>query len=50
MAKVVGINLGATNSVVAVTEGGKPTVVINVENLLAEPPSGGQSRQSKPSA
>jgi molecular chaperone DnaK (HSP70) len=29
MAKAVGIDLGATNSVVAVMEGGKPTVVIN---------------------
>ena len=50
MTKAVGIDLCATNSVVAVMEGGKPTVAINVENLSAEPPSVGQSRQSKPSA
>jgi molecular chaperone DnaK len=31
MAKAVGIDLGTTNSVVAVLEGGKPTVVINSE-------------------
>ncbi|MBP1609561.1 MAG: molecular chaperone DnaK [Acidobacteria bacterium] len=29
MAKSVGIDLGTTNSVVAVMEGGKPTVIIN---------------------
>jgi molecular chaperone DnaK len=29
MAKAVGIDLGATNSAVAVMEGGKPTVIIN---------------------
>ena len=29
MAKAVGIDLGTTNSVVAVMEGGKPTVIIN---------------------
>ena len=28
MAKAVGIDLGTTNSVVAVMEGGKPTVII----------------------
>jgi molecular chaperone DnaK len=31
MAKAVGIDLGTTNSVVAVMEGGKPTVIINSE-------------------
>jgi molecular chaperone DnaK (HSP70) len=29
MAKAVGIDLGTTNSVVAVMEGGKPVVIIN---------------------
>jgi chaperone protein DnaK len=33
MGKVVGIDLGTTNSVVAVMEGGKPTVIANAEGL-----------------
>ena len=33
MAKVVGIDLGTTNSVVAVMEGGKPTVIPNAEGF-----------------
>ena len=31
MAKAVGIDLGTTNSVIAVSEGGKPTVIPNAE-------------------
>ena len=31
MAKAVGIDLGTTNSVVAVLEGGEPTVIANAE-------------------
>ena len=31
MAKAIGIDLGTTNSVVAVMAGGKPTVIINSE-------------------
>src|ERR671919_2911056 len=37
MAKAVGIDLGTTNSVVAVMEGGKPTVVINNEGNRLTP-------------
>jgi len=31
MGKVVGMNAGTTNSVVAVMEGGKPVVITNAE-------------------
>nr|YP_009509315.1 Hsp70-type chaperone [Gracilaria vermiculophylla]AXI96965.1 Hsp70-type chaperone [Gracilaria vermiculophylla] len=37
MAKVVGIDLGTTNSVIAVMEGGKPTVIPNKEGLRTTP-------------
>ncbi|HKX27966.1 MAG TPA: molecular chaperone DnaK [Blastocatellia bacterium] len=37
MAKAVGIDLGTTNSVVAVMEGGKPTVVVNSEGSRITP-------------
>lgn len=37
MAKVVGIDLGTTNSVVAVMEGGEPTVIPNVEGNRLTP-------------
>src|ERR1700684_1124790 len=37
MAKAVGIDLGTTNSVVAVMEGGKPTVAINSEGSRLTP-------------
>ncbi len=37
MGKAVGIDLGTTNSVVAVMEGGKPTVVINNEGSRLTP-------------
>jgi len=33
MGKVVGIDLGTTNSVVAVMEGGKPVVIANAEGM-----------------
>ncbi|NDD27924.1 MAG: molecular chaperone DnaK [Proteobacteria bacterium] len=37
MGKVVGIDLGTTNSVVAVMEGGKPQVIINTEGSRLTP-------------
>jgi molecular chaperone DnaK len=37
MSKVVGIDLGTTNSVVAVMEGGKPTVIPNAEGFRTTP-------------
>nr|YP_010196810.1 Hsp70-type chaperone [Gracilaria cliftonii]UAD84614.1 Hsp70-type chaperone [Gracilaria cliftonii] len=37
MAKVVGIDLGTTNSVIAVMEGGKPAVIPNKEGLRTTP-------------
>jgi len=37
MGKVVGIDLGTTNSVVAVMEGGQPTVIANAEGLRTTP-------------
>ena len=37
MARAVGIDLGTTNSVVAVLEGGEPTVVANAEGARTTP-------------
>src|SRR5579884_1016373 len=37
MPKVVGIDLGTTNSVVAVMEGGEPTVITNAEGSRLTP-------------
>lgn len=33
MGKIIGIDLGTTNSCVAVMEGGQPTVIINGEGI-----------------
>ena len=37
MAKAVGIDLGTTNSVVSVMEGGEPTVIANAEGARTTP-------------
>src|SRR3989337_2624228 len=34
MAKIIGIDLGTTNSVVAVMEGGEPKIIINEEGTV----------------
>ena len=37
MARAVGIDLGTTNSVVAILEGGEPTVIANAEGSRTTP-------------
>src|SRR4026207_331831 len=37
MSKIIGIDLGTTNSVVAVMEGGEPTVITNAEGGRTTP-------------
>ena len=37
MGKIIGIDLGTTNSVVAVMEGDKPTVIVNEEGARTTP-------------
>jgi molecular chaperone DnaK len=46
MAIAVGIDLGTTNSVIAVTEAGKPTVIPNVEGQRTTPSVVGFTRAS----
>ena len=37
MSKIIGIDLGTTNSVVAVIEGGQPVVITNAEGSRLTP-------------
>ena len=37
MAKAVGIDLGTTNSVISVMEGGRPEVIVNAEGARTTP-------------
>lgn len=41
MAKIIGIDLGTTNSCVAVIEGGEPVVIPNAEGARHHPVRGG---------
>lgn len=47
MGKVVGIDLGTTNSVVAVMEGGKPIVIANAEGMRTTPSVVGFSKEGE---
>src|SRR5919106_2509001 len=47
MSKVIGIDLGTTNSVVAVMEGGEPAVVVNQEGARTTPSVVGFSKDDR---
>jgi molecular chaperone DnaK len=47
MGRVVGIDLGTTNSVVAVMEGGKPVVIANAEGMRTTPSVVGVSKEKE---
>ena len=47
MAKVIGIDLGTTNSVVAVMEGGEPVVITNAEGSRLTPSVVGFSKSGE---
>src|SRR6186713_2622629 len=45
--KVIGIDLGTTNSVVAVMEGGQPTVIVNQEGARVTPSVVGMAKDGE---
>ena len=47
MSKIVGIDLGTTNPVVAIYEGGKPTVIANAEGKRTTPSVVGFSKNGE---
>jgi len=47
MAKIIGIDLGTTNSVVAIMEGGQPTVVLNREGSRLTPSVVGMTKKNE---
>src|SRR5207244_7521150 len=47
MSKVIGIDLGTTNSVVAVMEGGQPAVIVNQEGARTTPSVVGFSKEGE---
>jgi molecular chaperone DnaK len=50
MARAVGIDLGTTNSVVAVMEGGEATVIANAEGARTTPSVVGFSKSGRSSS
>src|SRR4028119_2475211 len=47
MSKIIGIDLGTTNSVVAVMEGNEPKVIVNAEGSRITPSVGGCAKSGE---